>query len=197
VGLAAGPCLNEFGLGWGGASAPAPVQGQAGLPGPVLLHGLMHQCRTVHQVRQFLGARAFLGKPANILIADATGDSALYEFVPGLSPREVPPAHGGAWQAATNFMLSEAEPWGAGAAYAQNAYARYGRITQVLQRGMIEGAIAGLHDLLTSIAQPGPLCPGGPGLITAYAQVLDLRARTMHLWPGHPAKVEPVEVSLP
>jgi len=196
VGLAAGPCLNEFGLGWGGASAPASVEGCAGLPGPVLLHWLMHQCRTVCEGRQLLAAQAFLGKPANTLVADDTGDSALYEFVPGLPPREVASTHGGAWQGATNFMLSEAGPWGAGPVHAQSAYARYGRLAQVMSQGLVEPSVAGMHDLLTSLAQPGPICPEGPGLITAYAQVLDLRARVMHLWPGHPAEVAPLLVTL-
>ncbi len=196
VGLAAGPCLNEFGLGWGGASAGADAQGREGLPSPVLFHWLMHTCRTVAEGRRLFAAHAFLGKPANILLADETGDSTLYEFVPGLSPREVPSTHDGVWQGATNFMTSVTAPWGAGPAYTQNAYARYGRIVQAMDRRLVEGSVAGMHELLVSIAQPGPVCPETPGLITAYSQVMDLRARTMHLWPGHPAQVEPVSVSL-
>ncbi len=196
VGLAAGWCLNEFGLGMAGASAPAAAQSHEGLPGPVLAYRVMHDCRTVAQVRELLAGLPFLGKAANYLVADETGDVALYEFVPGLPPREVPPTHGGAWQVATNFMLSEPEPWGAGPVYAQNAYARYGRVTQVLERGLAAPSVEGMHDLLGSIAQPGPVCPEGPGLLTAYSHIMDLRARTMHLWPGHPAQVEPLVFTL-
>jgi hypothetical protein len=196
VGLVAGLCLNEFGLGTAGASAPAVVQGHEGLPGPVLSHRLMHECRTVAQGRALLAGLTFLGKPANYIVADETGDSALFEFVPGLPPRKVTPAHAD-WQGCTNFLLSEAEVSPTvGSAFARNAYARYGRIAHLLGQNLMARSVDGLHGLLCDIAQPGPVCPPEDGLITAYSHLMDLRARTMHLWPGHPAQVAPVAVTL-
>lgn len=196
VGLVAGLCLNEFGLGMAGASAPAAVQGHEGLPQPVLSHRLMHECRTVAQGRRLFAGLSFLGKPANYILADDSGDSALFEFVPGIPPREVPPPQT-AWQGCTNFLISEAQVSPAvGPAFVRNAYARYGRIAHVLGHGLMAPSVEGLHGLLMDIAQPGPVCPPEEGLVTAYSHIMDLRARTMRLWPGHPAEVEPLAVTL-
>lgn len=195
VGLVAGLCLNEHGLGMAGASAMAEPHGAEGLPSPVLAHWLMHRCRTVAEARALFAQHRFLGKPANYVVADETGDSALFEFVCGLPPREAPSPPGGRWQAATNFMVSQAPLPPLPPTNLGNFYARYGRLAQMLGYGLVEPSVTGMHRLLTDIANPGAVCPD-IGMITAYSHIMDLRARTMHLWPGHPAEVEPVEVRL-
>ncbi len=195
VGLAGGPCLTEFGLGIAGASAPAAARGQMGLPYPVLMHGIVSRSRSVEDCRRVLAQHRFLGKPANIILADDGGDSALLELVPGLEPREVRPPRQRSWQACTNFLVSE--PAAAGAPeYVANAYARYGRLTHLLGQRLAQHTLNGLHSLLVDVAQPGPVCPAGSPLLTAYSQVMDLRARCMYLWPGHPAECEAKVVSL-
>jgi hypothetical protein len=196
LGLAGGGCLNEQGLGMAGASAPATVQGEGGLPGPVVAHRVMQGCRTVQQAREVLAELCFLGKPANYIIADASGDSALYEFVPGLPAREVNQPGEGRWRACTNFMVSEHDVPPTNAALVRNAYARYGRIMQVVGREEGTPSRDTLQGLLADIAQPGPVCPEEPNLLTAYSHLMDLTTRTMHLWPGHPAQVAPLTITL-
>jgi hypothetical protein len=156
----------------------------------------MQGCRTVQQAREVLAELCFLGKPANYIIADASGDSALYEFVPGLPAREVNQPGEGRWRACTNFMVSEHDVPPTNAALVRNAYARYGRIMQVVGREEGTPSRDTLQGLLADIAQPGPVCPEEPNLLTAYSHLMDLTTRTMHLWPGHPAQVAPLTITL-
>ena len=189
VGLTGGQGLNEYGLGIAGASAGTEaVYGKSGLPGAALCHLLLHRCRDVSEAYALLSRHPFLGKPMNLVAADAGGHSVLLEFAPGRTAVPVPRRADRDWQACTNFFISGEIPIRVDPRYLGNAYARYGRIVHQLGEGLAEYSLAGLERLLTDIAQPGLCCPEETTTLrTAYSQVLDLGQRAMHLCPGHPA----------
>ena len=197
VGMGSGPGLNEHGLGFGGASAHTDARyGNAGLPGAVLCHLLLHECRDVTDARALMAKHAFLGKPANILVGDESGASVLFEFAPGRPPVQSPRRPDRNWQACTNFFVSGEVPIQPDPEYLQSAYARYGRIVHQLGEGLMEHSVAGLQQLLTEIAQPGLCRTEDPKCRTAYSEVNDLRARRMYVSPGHPADAAYEEVCL-
>lgn len=198
VGLTGGVGLNEHGLATGGASAHTTARyGDEGLPAAVLCHRLLNGCRDVAQATEFMAEHAFLGKSCNLIAADETGASVLFELVPGRPAFASPRAPDRNWQACTNFFVSGKVPIAPETAYLHSAYARYGRVVHQLAEGLMEHSMAGLQHLLTDIAQPG-LCitEEVSKLRTAYSQVTDIRARKMHLAPGHPADTAFQEVSL-
>lgn len=192
VGMAGGVGVNERGFGIAGASAGTDaVYGRAGLPGAALCHLLLHRCGSVAEARALLADLPFLGKPMNLIAADATGASVLLECAPGRLAEQVPRAADSDWQACTNFFLSGAIPIRTDAPYLSNAYARYGRIVHRLGSEGLPRSVEGLQELLTDIAQPGLVCPAETSPFrTAYSQVMELSSRTMHLCPGHPGEGE-------
>jgi len=198
LGMAAGIGLNEHGVGVGGASAHTPARyGDEGLPGAALWHLLLHECRDVPGARALMAEHAFLGKPCNLIAGDDSGASVLLEFAPGRSPVQSPRRDGRQWQACTNFFISKHVPVAPDPAYLDSAYARYGRIVHQLDEGLVAHTVGGLEQLLTDIAQPG-LCQqeGRRDVRTAYSQVMDLKARKMHVCPGHPGDTPYEEVCL-
>ena len=197
LGMVGGVGVNEHGLGLGGASAHTDARyGDAGLPAQVLCWLLMYTCRRVTEARELLAAHPFLGKSANLIVADDSGASVLLELAPGAPAFQTPRRLDRSWQACTNFFASGQVPIKQETPYLENAYARYGRIVHLLDEGLTQHSLGGLKQLLTDIAQPGVCTRDNPTLRTAYSHVMDLKARTMHVTPGHPAEVAWKEVAL-
>jgi len=200
LGLAGGVGLNEHGFALGGASAHTHAKydggGRPGLPGSVLCRLMRQRCRTVADAREFMAAHSLLGKSANMIAADASGDSVLFEMASGRTAVQCDRPPGKTWQGCTNFFLSGQIPMRPDPPESfANSYARYGRMAHQLDHGLIERSVAGLQRLLTDIANPGMCCPTG-GLHTAYSHVMDLSGRKMHLAAGHPAQAPWEEISL-
>lgn len=186
VGLAGGSGLNEHGLGMSGASAYAEqVQVPGGWPGPVIEHRVLQDCRTVGEVRRALAGVRYRGKPVNQMVADADGDSAVFELAPGALRRAIDRPDGRRWQVTTNFFATGAVPTPGNPGYLASAYARYGRMVHALEGAAptFDTMVAVLRD----VAQPGLCCPETEGAMrTAYSQIMDLRARRLWLCDGHP-----------
>ena len=189
LGMTAGLGCNEFGLALTGASAAAHGPATAGLPVAVLNHLLATRCRDVPAAQALLAGRAVRGKGAIELIADAAGRSVQAEFIPGQPVRLTPRRADRDYQACTNFCYSpDVQPLN-GPGYLENAYARYGRIVHQIEGGFLPRTVAGVQGLLCDLAQPGPFCPERPrSFHTAYAFVVELAQRRLHLAPGHPAR---------
>ena len=200
LGLAGGVGLNEHGFALGGASAHTHAEydddGRLGLPGSVLFRLMRQRCRTVAEAREFMAAHSLLGKSANMIAADASGDSVLLEMASGRTVVQCDRPPGKTWQGCTNFFLSGQIPMRPDSPEAfANSYARYGRMAHQLDHGLVEPSVAGLKRLLTDIANPGLCCPPN-GLYTAYSHIMDLSGRKMHLAAGHPNEVAWEEISL-
>jgi predicted choloylglycine hydrolase len=197
LGMGTGQGLNEFGLGLGGASAQTEARfGSHGLPGGLLQHLVLQRCRNLPQATRRLAEHSFLGKPSNVIIADAQGRSALFEFAPGRPAHAVRRPQRQTWQACTNFFVSGHTPIKPQPPSLQSAYARYGRTVHQLGGGLVEHSLAGLQRLLREIAHPGLCIAEGTTLNTAYSHVLNLHERRMWISPGHPVKTDYQKVSL-
>ena len=192
LGMLAGSGLNAHGLMMGNASAhAAKTFGNEGLPGGVLCHMLMRDCRTVADAAGMFSRHKVLGKGANTPVGDASGASTLFEFVPGLTPIATPRRADRDWQACTNFYFSPDVPNRSDAGYLENAYARYGRIQHQLEERGIPRSLETMKQLLREIAQPGLCCQG---LHTGYSTIADPAHKTMHVAFGNPnqAEFEPI-----
>ena len=191
-----GQGLSGHGLVVGGASAHASKSfGAEGLPGAVLSHMLNRDCRIVQDAIALLGRHKFLGKGANVIVGDATGASALFEFVAGCTPPATPRRDDRDWQACTNFFFSPEIPNRPKADYLENAYARYGRVEHQLEERRIPRSFDTLKQLLSDIAQPGHCCAEG-ALHTAYSTIMNPKQRTLHLAAGNPNEVAFEEFAL-
>ena len=198
VGCVGGMGCNDRGLGVCGASAHTEASyGSTGVLDALLRHIMLLQCTNVADVRELVSREPFLGKPMNMLICDARGDSALFEMAPGRTPAAFPRPAEQNWQACTNFFASGEIPIQPQPAYLHNAYARYGRLMHQIGGGFVEHSVAGLKQLMTDVAQPGMCCPaeGDDVLNTAYSEVMDLAGGRMHLCPGVPGQVPYEEIS--
>ncbi len=198
LGLAGAQGLNEHGLGIAGASAKcATTWDGEGVNGDVLLHRVLYESRNVGDACTLVGSHNFAGKPMNVMIADAGGASVLLECADG---RRAVPVRRDAeawWQMCTNFFLSGALPIQPQPDYLRSAYARYGRMLHLFSLDAVKATPEGLAALLADVAQPGFCCTDNEGTFqTAYARVMDLASRTMHLYPGHPGQVPPRSLSL-
>ncbi|OIO91826.1 MAG: hypothetical protein AUJ92_15665 [Armatimonadetes bacterium CG2_30_59_28] len=198
VGLVAVAGMNEHGLGVGGSSAPTTAaRSSSGLPGAALQWLAIHRCRSVPDVVDLFARHTYSGKPCNLLVADASETSHLFECIPGLPPQRHTSLDPAKWNACTNTFLSGRFPTPENPDYQQSSYARYGRIVHQLREGLVDHTLAGLQNLLRDIAMPGPFCTGFDGRWkTAYSQVMCLRERKMHLSPGHPSEVPWEVISL-
>ncbi len=192
MGLAGTLGLNEHGLGIGGASAKCAVTyGKEGVNGDVLLHRVLYESRDVAEALALVNRYRFVGKPMNILIADAGGASALLEFAVGRKAVQLPRDPQAWWQVCTNFFLSGELPIQPQPDYLRSAYARYGRLLHLFALNAVAGTPEGLAALLADVAQPGFCCTDNDKTFqTAYARVMNLESRTMHLYPGHPGEVQ-------
>lgn len=196
--LTGGVGLNEHGLALAGSSATAVGTPEAeGVPLAVVNHLMMHRCADTAEACETASSFSVRGKGAVEIVCDGSGASALLEFAPGhetiLNPRRTSRS----WQVCSNFCFSPELVNAAGPAYLENAYARYGRIMHQVAEGFMSRTLAGVKQLFADIAQPGPICHEPHGAFrTAYTFVIELRHRTMHLCPGHPAENDYMEISL-
>ena len=198
LGLTGGVGLNEHGIGLTGSSASTnAVAAGEGLPTALMNHMVMSRCRSLDDVRELLGRHTMRCKGAVELACDAQGDSMLIELASGYKPVIVPRREDRSWQVCSNFFPSGRIPALRRPPYLQSAYARYGRLVHQLDWGLAEHSVPGLKALFEDIAQPGLVAPEEYCWIhTAYAFVVELKARRMHLCPGHPSREKYIEVSL-
>jgi len=199
LGLAGGVGLNEAGLATAGASAhtdESPPRHQ-GLPAALLGGRLLTSCRSLAEALAFLEGKIFLGKPHNLIVCDAAGNSAIIEFASGRTPIVLRRARDCQWQACTNFFQSGQIPIAREQEYLQSAYARYGRIVHQVGNGQTSRTLDGMKRLLTEVAQPG-FCDTGMGgqAKTAYSHISEVANGGMHLAPGHPEEANYEEVPL-
>ena len=196
--LTGGVGFNEHGLAMTGSSAtPKKRARKDGLPIAVLNHLLMTRCRDVEEAARLLAQHRVSGKGAVELVCDASGASMMVEFVPGQAATETRRRPDGDWQACSNFCFSKGLVNRAGPDYLANAYARYGRIVHQVGEGFMDRTVEGVKLLLTDIAQPGMVCHEPHCTFrTAYAFVVEVRNRKMHLAMGHPAENRFFEIGL-
>jgi len=188
--LTGGTGINEHGLGLVGSSATAKgMLHRRGLPGALLCHLILTRCRTVAEACAMAGEHEVRGGGSVLLVADATGASALLELAPGRPIRVHRRPADRDWQACSNFCFSADLENLAGPAYLGNAYARYGRMAHQLGEGFLPRTLLGAKRLVLDIAQPGLVCHEPQCFFrTAYAFVAELAGRRLHLVPGHPAE---------
>ena len=197
--LTGGVGLTEHGLAMTGSSATPKVNSPRGegLPIAVVNHLLMTRCRGVEDARELLETHQVRGKGAVELVCDESGKSVMVEYVPGQPTIVTERAADRDWQACSNFCFSGGLTNSMDARYLQNAYARYGRVVHQVGEGIMDRSVDGVKQLFLEISQPGMVCPEEHCFFhTAYAFVIDVRARKMHLCPGHPAKEEYMEIVL-
>lgn len=191
LGFAHGTGLNDYGLATGGASAhtQAAYQDANGLPGCLLQFMLLTRCSDVEAASELLSRHAYLGKPANFMVADAGGACLHYELATGKLPHPVPPPADRGWHCFTNFFVSGEIPIKPNVTYLESAYARWGRIVHQLGGEHKPRTPEGLRELLTEVASPG-ICNTGQQerSLTAYTMLVDLAERRVHYTPGHPAR---------
>ena len=203
LGMTGGVGINEAGLGLVGSSASAkppaqPVAGSdQGLPTALFNYLLLNRCHNLAEARALFQQYRPKGKGANQILADAQGHSMLVELIPGREIRCTERRPDRDWQACSNFCYSADLTPANNAAYQADAYARYGRIAHQVDDYLMPRTVAGVKQLFTEIAQPGMVRPlEHCSFHTAYAFVLELAHRRMHLTPGHPAKHPWLEISL-
>ena len=198
LGLIGGRGMNEHGLGRQGTSAhTTECYGSTGVVSMVLAHRLLQDCGAVAEATALITKEPVLGKGAVWLVADATGDSALFDLAHGRLAPAVPRPLDVNWQACSNFYVSGAIPFADEPAYLYNAYARYGRLLHQLAGNPATQSLQGARQLAADVSQPGPHVPEGASKFeTIYAAVMNLRARVVHLCPGNPNRDAFEEISL-
>jgi len=199
VSFVAGVVMNEHGLAVGGTSAHATgaESSQGGKPNSIAFHVLSNRCRRVGDISRELSHRRFAGKGCVAIVGDATGDSSLLEFLPGLPPVITPRPRDRDWQACTNNYITSIDRVFIDPPYLCIGYARYGRILHKLSDNPMARTIENVQRLLGDVAMPGPCVPAaGLKLNTAYSTVMLLRDRRLLLADGHPAKAEFQEFAL-
>jgi|GEM_PF-1993517 len=190
--------FNENGLCFGTSSAHTDEShSDDGLPASVHLHTALLKCHTVKQAAELLTGVPFFGKSCNAIAGDTNGESILFEFVSGKPPIPTPRRTERDWQCCTNFFTSGKVSVKPEPGYLYNAYARYGRQLYQLNECPMPRTLDSLKALMQDLAQPGDYLPEHRiNLSTLYSQIFELNTRTMHVWPGHPAKVECRSLSL-
>ena len=143
--------MNERGLGVGMMAVPrakaARDADKVSLEGLLVMRVLLDRAQDVEEAIALLPQYNvyFHGPPLHYLLADASGHSAVVEFVDGYM-RVL--RNGQPWQVSTNFVISEAQPQGA-----DSECWRYNRVHEVLK-----GVGGGLSDeeamdLLKTVSQ--------------------------------------------
>lgn len=158
--------MNEKGLAFDGAAlSEVPWEADPDKPTPDnLIEVVMNECATVEEaIRYFEEQNCVHLKNAQLMFADATGDSAVIAWLPGkgLSIERI----SGGYQVVTNTRLE------------MSGYRcpRFTRVEQVLR----ERADASLDTATTALEAVKQYGPGG---WTTYTCVYDLKARRLYLY---------------
>jgi len=189
LGMAGGVGMNEHGVGLGGSSAHTTVSyDSGGVPAAVLMLDLLQQCRNVEDASRLFSERMFTGKSMNLLVGDGTGDSRLFECVPGLPPQPYdPPLR--PWKACTNTFLSGRFPPPDENRYQESSFARYGLVAHRCEEGQTPFTLEGMKQLMTDAAMPGAVSDAMAGAWkTAYSEIFSLAERKAWISFGHPAE---------
>ena len=189
--------FNEHGIAMTGSSAVSKGDpAMDGLPMAVLNTVSLKYCKSLEDVAGWLTGKTLRGKGAIQLFCDAAGRSMIAEYPTGRETILTHRAAGDTYQACTNFPQTAGLELASGPLYAANAYARFGRMKHQAD-GDMPRTLEGVKQLLVDVAQPGMVCPAETSMWrTAYAFVIEVRNRKMHLAPGHPAEVDWMEISL-
>ena len=189
-----GSGLNEYGLAIGNASVhTTKTFGNEGIPGGVLYHLLISKCKTVADATDILSKYPCLGKGANTLIADAQGNSTLFELVAGRIAPMTPRRKDRDWQACMNHYFSPEVPNRPKPDYLQNSYARYGRVHHMLEDNDMPRSFDTIREVIREISQPGPVALD---LNTGYSTIAAAKQKTLYLADGPPLKTEYEPITL-
>ncbi len=191
--------LNERGLATGGSSvSPRDSKASAtGLSDCILTRLVLQYCANVDEVVALFAKHPFVGKGLNMIVMDATGDTAVIEAAPG---RHAVRRIEGDTLFCTNFYVSGNIEMQPNAAYLANARGRYDIFTRNLSgAASLERRAASLERraapltfdfmkaLLRHHEEPVSMCQhvkGGMNSVLSYIAVPSERA----LWftEGHP-----------
>lgn len=163
--------MNEFGLFFDGAGIQEVLMSECNLPefeGTYIMETILEKCKTVKEAIDFFGrySHPYL-KYAHILVADAYGDAAIFEW--GNGKLNIIMKGDKTYLIATNFNISESED-------AENMCMRY-----KIAESIISKEAPSLHTFEKTLSlthQEGNFC-------TVYSNICDLKNKKVYLYNFH------------
>ncbi len=192
-----GPGVNEYGVGYGGASVATGEWNAAGIPSNMVGRLVLDRTHNVREAIETLAEAEFVCHPFNWILGDESELVGVERSVYKTAIRE--PQDGAVW--ATNHFLTPdlAELLTASPEDLQNSRARYDRLG--ILAAETPHTREGAWQILRSHDEPGAICRhgGDSAPATSAAMILRPRARVVWLATGRPcsAKLRPYQLQLP